>query len=84
MWKSGIFRPDEVAQDGTRVKANAGFSLYRTEKTLNQYLEEARQCIEKLEQELRSNPSIASQRQKSAKQRVLRERKERHRKHRVS
>ena len=50
MWKSGVFNPEEVAQDGTRVKANAGFSLYRTEKTLKQYLEEANQCIDKLEQ----------------------------------
>lgn len=77
MWKSGVFQPDEVAQDGTRVKANAGFSSYRTEKTLHQYLEEAKQCIKNLEDNLSKNPSAISHREKSAKKRAINERMER-------
>lgn len=77
IWKAGIFNPDTVAQDGTRVKANAGFNQFRTEKTLKQYLEEANQHLESLEKELAQNPSAASKREKSARQRAAAERKER-------
>jgi transposase len=74
MWKSGVFAPDEVAQDGTRVKANAGFSQYRTEKTLDQYLEQAKEHIAKMEIELSKDPSFLSRREKSAKERAIKER----------
>lgn len=74
MWKSGVFSPDEVAQDGTRVKANAGFSQYRTEQTLDRYLEEAKKHIKNLEDELSNDPTILSRREKSAKERVSKER----------
>lgn len=74
MWKSGVFNPDEVAQDGTRVKANAGFSQFRTEKTLERYLEEAKKYIKKLEDELIKDPTVLSRREKSAKERVCKER----------
>lgn len=80
MWKSGVFTPDEVAQDGTRVKANAGFSQYRTEKTLEKYLEEANVHIKSLEEELAKNPSVFTQREKSAKTRAVNDRAERLRK----
>lgn len=74
MWRSGIFNPDEIAQDGTRVKANAGFSLYRTEKTLDVYLKEAKEHIKRLEEEIAVNPSALSHREKSAKKRAANER----------
>lgn len=77
MWKSGVFHPDEVAQDGTRVKANAGFSSYRTEKTLNEYLIEANNRIRALEEENLQNPSALSLREKSARKRAANEREER-------
>ena len=77
MWKTGVFNPDEVAQDGTRVKANAGFSQYRTEKTLIKYLEEANEFIKSLEDELSKNPSALTRREKSAKTRAINERAER-------
>lgn len=77
MWKSGVFNPNEIAQDGTRVKAYAGFSKYRTERTLDEYLKEANEHIEALEKEISQNPSALSHREKSAKKRAAKERLER-------
>lgn len=77
IWKTGMFSPEEAAQDGTRVKTNAGSRSFRREATLKQYLEEANELIERLEKEHKVNPSAYSQREKSAKEKVARERKER-------
>ena len=77
IWKSGIWQPETIAQDGTRVKANAGSGLFKKEATLSEYLEEANLYIDKLERELKENPGAFSAREKAAKQRVNRERKER-------
>lgn len=77
MWKSGVFSPDEVAQDGTRVKANAGFSQYRTEQGLNRHMEQAKEHMKNLEDELRKDPSVYTRREKSAKERARNERMER-------
>lgn len=77
LWKSGQFSPEEVAQDGTRVKANAGGGSLRTEKTLTRYLEEANQYLEKLEKEHKKNPSASTLREKAARERAARDRKAR-------
>lgn len=77
IWKSGVWQPETFAQDGTRVKANAGSNLFKKEATLGVYLEEACHLIAKLEKELEENPGAFSLREKAAKQRATRERKER-------
>jgi transposase len=77
MWKSGLFNPKTAAQDGTKVKANAGYSLFKTEKTLIDYLREANEYINTLQKEIEENPSALSQREKASKERTARERKER-------
>lgn len=78
LWKTGIFQPpEEIAQDGTRVKASAGTSSLKTEAKLDQLLEKAREYIEILEKEQAANPSASSQREKSAHKRAAREKKER-------
>lgn len=77
MWKMGIFSPNEVAQDGTRVKANAGIKSLRKTKSLNRLIEEASSYVEKLEKEQKENPSIGNQRKKMAQERAIKERKER-------
>ncbi|MEI8125899.1 MAG: transposase [Parachlamydiaceae bacterium] len=75
LWKSGQFSPEEVAQDGTRVKANAGGGSLRTEKTLTRYLDEANQYLDKLEKEHKENPSASTMREKTARERAARDRK---------
>lgn len=75
LWKSGRFSSDEVAQDGTKVKANAGGSSLRTEKTLKRYLEEADQYLKRIEKEHKENPSASTMREKAAKERAASERK---------
>lgn len=77
MWKSGIFKPDDVAQDGTRVKACAGADSLRREATLDKYLEEAESFLKHLEAEHKANPSASTLREKAAKERAAKERKER-------
>lgn len=77
MWKTGKFNPKKVAQDGTRIKADAGTSSARREPTIQQYLTEAEEYIQALEKEITANPNASSLREKAAKQRAARERKER-------
>lgn len=77
IWKSGIFQPEEVAQDGTRVRASAGLNSLRTEQSLERYLIEAENLIKNLEKELATNPSALSLRQRAANERAVRERKAR-------
>jgi transposase len=77
MWKTGIFKPEVVAQDGTRVKANAGGNSLRRQPTLTQYLKEAEEYLDRLNKEFIANPGAATLREKSARQRAARERKER-------
>lgn len=77
IWRSGIWQPETVAQDGTRVKANAGSGLFKKEATLSAYLKEANEHIAKLERELEENPGAFSAREKAAKVRAATERKER-------
>lgn len=77
MWQSGLFAPDTVAQDGTRVKASAGGNSFRRQAKLEKLLEQAKTHLETLENELAANPTASSQREKAAKTRAAQERIER-------
>jgi transposase len=77
MWKTGKFKPETAAQDGTRIKADAGTSSARREPTLEQYLVEAQEYLKTLEEEHTANPSASTLREKAARQRAALERKER-------
>lgn len=77
IWQLGLWQPDTIAQDGTRVKANAGSGLFKRKATLDEYLKEANDYIARLEKELTENPGAFSAREKAAKQRAAKERKER-------
>lgn len=68
---------DRVAQDGMKVRASAGAASFRRKPTLEEHLEEARQQIEALKQELEADPAAATARQKAARERAAREREER-------
>jgi len=68
---------DRVAQDGMRVRANAGASSFRRRKTLEECQSEAQEQVELLRDELQADPGASSQRQQAARRRAARERSER-------
>jgi len=73
----GLVTLHRVAQDGMRVRANAGAASFRRRPTLEECQSEARQEVESLRQELEEDPGACSRRQQAARQRAARERSER-------
>jgi transposase len=73
---AGAVTLERVAQDGMRVRANAGKSSFRKAQTLEACLAEARQRVEDLQRELDEDPTAASRRQRAARERAARERLE--------
>ncbi len=73
----GLVDLKRVAQDGMRVRASAGAASFRREPTLDQCLADAEAQVQKLREELESDPAATSKRQKAAQERAARERKER-------
>ena len=68
---------DRVAQDGMRVRANAGSSSFRRGKTLKRCQQEAQEQVQALREELQADPAASSKRQKASRQRAARDRAER-------
>jgi transposase len=74
---AGIVNLDEVAQDGLRVRAAAGASSFRREKTLREELDKAKCLVEQLKQEQDSDYEASNRRIKAARERAALERKQR-------
>ena len=70
---------ETVAQDGMRVRANAGSSSFRREKTLLECRKEAAEQVKKLREEDKeeSDTDVSNKRQQAARERAAREREER-------
>jgi transposase len=66
-----------VAQDGVRVRASAGAASFRREATLEECYAQAQEQVRQLREELESDPGASNQRQRSARERAVRERTER-------
>lgn len=73
----GLVSLDRVAQDGMKVRANAGAASFRRKETLEELLVEAKQQVEALRSELEADPAGAKDRQRAARQRAAEEREER-------
>ncbi len=75
----GVVTLENVAQDGMRVRANAGSSSFRRKKTLEKCREEARQQVGKLreESENESQSDSSNARRDAAQERAATERLER-------
>jgi len=73
----GLVTMDRVAQDGMRVRANAGKASFRRRTTLETCLEEARQQVETLQQLADESPEELTKRQRAARERAASERTER-------
>lgn len=70
---------ETTAQDGMRVRANAGSSSFRRQKSLEECRKEAAEQVRKLREEMEdeSDPEASNKRQQAAKERAARERLER-------
>jgi transposase len=74
---AGIIDLDEVTQDGLRVRAAAGAGSFRGGKILREELEKAKRLVEQLKQEQESDHDASNRRIQAARERAVRERKER-------
>jgi transposase len=72
--EAGVVDLDTLAQDGVRVRANAGASSFRREATLERHLATAQAVVEELKREVDAHPDASNQRIRAAKQRAARER----------
>src|SRR5947209_13975829 len=68
---------NRVALDGMRVRASAGAASFRRQQTLEEHLQEARDQVSRLREEMDDDPSAGSRRQAAAGERAAREREER-------
>jgi transposase len=68
---------NRVAHDGMRVRASAGAASFRRKQTLQEHLEEARDQVARLKEEMDDDPSAPSRRAAVARERAAREREER-------
>jgi transposase len=72
----GLIDLSTLAQDGIKVRANAGAASFRRRRTLEQHLEAACELVEKLKREVHDDPAATSKRIKAARERAARERVE--------
>lgn len=72
-----LVKMDRVAQDGMKVRASAGKSSFRREGRLEEFLEEARQQVDKLKQLAEEDGEELTRRQRGARERAARERQQR-------
>lgn len=68
---------NRVAHDGLRVRASAGAASFRRKPTLEEHLAEAQEQVRRPKEELDDDPGTRSRRQAKAKERAVRERRER-------
>jgi transposase len=74
LMKEGLIRLKRVAQDGMRVRANAGAASFRRRKRLEGLLEQARQRVAELRREITEDPAAHVAKQRAAQARAARER----------
>ena len=74
---AGVVKLKKVAQDGMRVRANAGAASFRREDKLKDYLEQARGQVQRLKREIEADPGAMSRKAQAARERAAREREQR-------
>lgn len=70
---TGAISLERVAQDGMRMRANAGAASSRREASLQENLSQARELVQTLKTQAETDPALASRREQAAKQRAARE-----------
>lgn len=74
---AGLIQLDEIAQDGIRVRANAGAKSFRRRRTLESELEKAQALVKRLSQDEDNDPGGPNKRRKAARERAAKEREAR-------
>jgi hypothetical protein len=75
--KIGLVDLDTLAQDGVRIRANAGASSFRREETLDRHLATAQAAVDELKREVETHSGASNRRIEAAKERAARQRIER-------
>jgi transposase len=75
--QGGLVKLAEIAQDGSKIHANAGSSSARSRTRLRALHREAQQRVQDLKRELESDPGACTARQAAARKRAVREREAR-------
>jgi transposase len=73
----GLVDLERVAQDGMRVRASAGSSSFRRRGKLTSALQEAKDQVQRLKQELREDSGAGARQRQAAQERAAKERVER-------
>lgn len=76
MTHHGLVSLARVAQDGMRVRADAGAASFRRKGTLEEHLASARAQVERLRRELEEDPTRRARAEQAARERAARERAE--------
>jgi transposase len=77
MADAGVVKLERVAQDGVRVRADAGAASFRRKASLQDKLDQARQRVAELKTQLQSDPGQDNRRKTAARQRAEREMQDR-------
>jgi transposase len=75
--KAGLVDLEKLAQDGVRIRANAGAGSFRREATLDRQMAQAQAVVEELKREVDADPEASNRRIRAARERAARERSER-------
>ena len=74
---AGAISLERVAQDGMRVRADAGAASFHRQASLEEHLGQARELVQTLKTQAQADPGQAGRRAQAARQRAAREREER-------
>jgi transposase len=77
---AGAISLERLAQDGMRVRADAGAASFRRQASLQEHLSEAGELVRTLKGQAKNDPSQAKRREQAAKLRAAEDREERIRK----
>lgn len=77
LMKAGAVKLERVAQDGLRVRAHAAAASFRSRDALETCLEEAREQVRRLRDEIDDDPGRGSRRSQKAQERAAKEREAR-------
>src|SRR5271163_4423617 len=72
--QAGLVDLETLAQDGVRIRANAGASSFRREATLEAKLAAAQAAVEELKREVEASPDASNRRIRAARERAAGER----------
>lgn len=73
----GAISLERVAQDGMRVRADAGAASFRRQASLDQHLRQARELVQTIKTKAQSDPGQAKRQAQAARLRAAQEREER-------